>query len=105
MYLADYGERCTVFPIGGGPPWSFVGIPDRPTRRTTELELGGGLAGVEISGSEPKLLAVAADVEDLNQGDRVTVPKWAPKIWSVHLVEPDGEEEDFSVVLLTESES
>lgn len=103
-FLLDFGEECIVTPAAGGPPWRFRAIPDRPARRATELELGEGIAPLEMTGSDPKLLARADDVLELAQGDIVDVPKWRPLVFSVHTIEPDGDEIDFRMIDLLEVE-
>lgn len=103
-YLLDFGESCIATPAAGGSAWSFLAIPDRAQRRATELELGEGIAPIEVAGTEPTLVARTLDVASLLPGDVVDVPKWTPARFAVHLVEPDGEEEDFSSIKLLELE-
>ncbi|MEE8218963.1 MAG: hypothetical protein V3S03_08360 [Vicinamibacteria bacterium] len=100
--LEDFGVDVKVEPAAGGRAFEVLAQFQRGPR-AVDLDLGGGLTTVEITGSDPWLFMRSEDARRIRELDVLTVPGEAFR-FRVHQDKgPDEDDGDFRLVHLLEA--
>lgn len=100
--LESFGAEVTVSPASGGRSWKPPAIFNRGPR-PVDLDLGGQIAAVEISGSDPWLFMQRKDALAIRETDRITVAG-EPHPFRVNQdAGPDEDDGEFRAVHLLEA--